>query len=104
MKSVSGVSVFDGNDSLYQKWLIAHPDGYVLNSRRSITPSYLVLHRANCTFIKQHSSDARDGAFTERGYIKICSDDLSSLRAWAKVHGRTDGSFSSESCNCRLLK
>ena len=100
MKSRSEIRVFDGNDLLYQEWLRTHSDGYVVNSRRTITPSYLVLHKAHCPFISNYSSVARDGAFTERGYIKVCSDDVSSLRAWAKEHGRIDGSFSKQCGYC----
>ena len=100
MASLSSAEIFDRNDLTYQSWLKANSDGYVLNSRRTIDPSYLVLHRASCHFIKRYTSVVKDGAFTERGYIKICSSNLSSLRNWVKKQGRSDGSFSKECGYC----
>ena len=100
MADYESLEVFDGNDSTYQAWLRANPRGYLVNARRSINPSYLVLHRANCHHVSRYSTSAPDGAFTERGYIKICSTDLSELRNWVKNHGRWDGTFSKECGFC----
>lgn len=104
MASLSPAEVFDKNDLSYQTWLKANSDGYVLNSRRAIDPSYFVLHRASCPHIRRYTSVAKDGAFTERGYIKICSSNLSSLRLWVKNHGRPNGSFSKECGFCNKHK
>ena len=38
------VLLFDGDDEAYRAWLVAHPGGYVLNTRRGIDPGYMVLH------------------------------------------------------------
>lgn len=91
------VEFFDGNDEVYMKWLVANPLGYVINARRSLSPAYMVLHKASCRAIRRYRPTAPDGAFTERGYVKICATDILDLSNWAKKHGRLDGSFS-KSC------
>jgi serine/threonine protein kinase len=91
---------FIGNDESYMRWLGEHPGGYVINSHRSINPSYMVLHKAACGMIKS-TQGIPPGGFTERNYIKIYGGSIESLRKWVKQHGRPDGSFSS-ACNiCR---
>ena len=52
-------TTFDGNDDLYQTWLAGHPHGFVINTRRRISPDYLVLHRASCAFISRYTATAR---------------------------------------------
>lgn len=88
------VSVFDGNDMEYQKWLSENPGGYVLNARRSLTPSYMVLHSAGCYSIRRYTSNVPRGGFTERSYVKVCAPTKSELSDWVRKHGRPDGSFS----------
>lgn len=75
----STVQVFDSSDAAYTSWLRANSRGFVINSRRNRPPDYMVLHRAACRSIDP-GGGARAGAFTERGYIKICSTDLEALR------------------------
>src|SRR5262249_12759201 len=94
-------TVFDNQDSAYQNWLVSHPRGYVVNARRNLTPSYMVLHTADCHSIRNYTRAASKGAFTERNYVKICSSDLDDLRSWVRQHCRPDGTFSSECSLCR---
>lgn len=82
---------FTDDDEGYLRWIGAHPDGFVVNIERGERPGYAVLHRASCSSI---SRDRENGAYTERSYKKVVSDDLNALRAYAKSIGRTDGSFS----------
>jgi hypothetical protein len=65
----------------YLRWLSEHPSGYVVNAERNPKPSYLKLHRAWCT---QITGNARPGAYTERVYIKVCSDSRQELERWAR--------------------
>lgn len=88
---------FIGNDEAYLRWLDEHPEGYVTNAHRNVTPSYMVLHKATCGMIKS-TQGIPPGGFTERNYIKVCAGSVELLREWAKQHGRPDGSFSS-ACN-----
>lgn len=94
------IAIFDDNDIQYSAWLLAHPDGYVVNMRHGYSPSYMVLHRSHCCTISPATSVSEPGAFTERSYLKVCSTDLGSLRALAKAFGRSDGSFSAECGKC----
>ena len=94
------IAIFDNNDTEYSAWLLAHPKGYVVNMRHGYSPSYMVLHRGRCSTVSPVTSSSEPGAFTERGYLKVCSTDLESLRALAKAFGRSDGSFSAECSKC----
>lgn len=86
--------MFDSDDSVYLKWLAAHPTGFVINTRRRVDPGYVVLHRAKCPSISSPTTAASPGCFTERRYIKICAGSVEELRRWARGSGRPDGSFS----------
>lgn len=94
--AIENVVEFIDDDRSYLKWLDKNPHGFVINTGRSKSHSYMVLHRASCRSIWAYSGRAQPGAFTQHDYIKICAPDIASLRAWVRRHGRTDGSFSSE--------
>lgn len=94
------IAIFDNNDSDYSAWLSANPDGYVVNMRHGYSPQYMVLHRSRCQTISPVTSSSETGAFTERGYLKVCSTSLESLRMLSKAFGRADGSFSAECSKC----
>ncbi len=73
------ISEFVDNDIHYLRWLKNHSEGYVINTTRSKSSSYMVLHRSICPLISEFSKRRKVGGFTERDYIKICSDDLSNF-------------------------
>lgn len=56
---------FEDDDGAYLRWIKEHPEGYVLNVRRTPDPNYVVLHRASCTLITRKL--AREGGYTSRG-------------------------------------
>jgi hypothetical protein len=59
-----------GDDVLYQDWLSAHPEGYVVNIGSSEASGYARLHRATCTTIKTLSG--RGTTFVDQ-WVKLCS-------------------------------
>jgi hypothetical protein len=83
---------FSDDDASYLAWVAAHPDGFVLNVRRSADPRYVVLHRAGCKTISNEPHSP--GAYTGRGYRKICTLTEAELKPAAKSEGRSDGTFS----------
>ena len=90
---------FDHNDTSYLHWLQDYPEGYVLNVRRKRPSSgYVVLHRSTCAAISNPKQN--HGAFTERGYRKICAETVDELRVAALAEGRLDGSFTKECSVC----
>ena len=92
---------FIDDDLNYLSWVAAHPDGYVLNVRRSPDPRYVILHRANC---KSISNEAHaPGAYTGRSYRKICLSSEAMLQAAAKREGRSDGTPSKRCGHCLPL-
>ena len=81
---------FMDDDAGFMKWIDANPDGYVLNTTRSPSASYLLVHRAGCGHLRRR--DARQVDKT-RDYIKICAADLASLQRWADRHFSGHPSF-----------
>src|SRR5687768_255975 len=86
--------IFANDDQGYLSCLERHPGGFVLNIRSLRDPSYVVLHRATCPTIRDKERKREPGAFTARGYRKVCAESLEELRLWARAVGREDGSFS----------
>jgi len=87
------------NDDLnYLAWTTAHPNGFVLNVRRSPDSNYVVLHRASCKSISNEKQ--KPDAFTGRNYRKICAATVAELQAAAINEGRRDGSFSKRCSLC----
>ncbi len=98
------IPLFDGNDDLYQDWLAANANGFVINTSRARRAKYMVLHRARCPSISKYTEFARPhGGFTERDYIKVCAPTVDELRGWVKSNGRDDGSFSNECSHCNPM-
>jgi hypothetical protein len=74
------LAVFSDDEDGYLAWLAEHPDGYVLNSYRNPSASYLKLHRAACGRIQ--GAPPRGTTWT-RPYIKVCADSRPVVEAWA---------------------
>lgn len=89
---------FTDDDEGYLRWITNNPGGFVVNVERGERPGYAVLHRSSCSSI---SRVRENGAYTQRAYTKVVSDDLSNLRGYAKYIGRADGSFSKHCRNCQ---
>ncbi|HEY0640683.1 MAG TPA: hypothetical protein VGD67_23890 [Pseudonocardiaceae bacterium] len=64
------MQLFEDDDNGYVAWLAANPDGFVLNTERNPTRSYLKLHRASCRTITQLQRDAT--TWTTGVYVKRC--------------------------------
>ncbi len=91
--------LFEHDDEGYLGWVAEHPVGYVLNIRRRPSLSYAVLHRAKCRHISALGSAL--GAFTSRGYRKVCALYIDDLRAFVRSELHCSaGTFSSEGCTC----
>lgn len=90
---------FTKNDDDYFRWLNSHQDGYVLNTTRVGSGSYLVLHKSTCPSISEYGENAQKGGFTEREYIKICADNLDLIKSWVRQLGKPASAISQE-CYC----
>ena len=95
------IQTFDSDDKAYRAWINRHPNGFVINTPRGRSKNYMVLHRASCYTISPARTNVTEGGYTERAYVKVCADDVRSLRIWVRQYGREDGSFSSECQLCR---
>lgn len=72
------VTEFRDDDAGYLAWLVAHPQGYVINIARSYNPTDAHLHRADCPTIGGSPGGARTGP-----YVKECATHLADLKQWA---------------------
>jgi len=88
---------FPQNDDEYQKWLHSNLVGFVINTYKTPTSKYMVLHAHNCRTINELASFAGNDAFTNNGYTKICSVSIKGLEDWMKGKGF---SFSKECQKC----
>ncbi len=68
---MSGVERFVDDDPGYLDWLARHPGGFVINTGRTPSAAYLMLHRAACGTIR--GRPARGTTFTG-DYAKVCGD------------------------------
>jgi hypothetical protein len=75
---------FRGNDAGYLRWLVEHPEGFVLNAEVPPTSSDPVLHRATCGTI--NGRPARGSTWTAGTYSKVVADKTDELVEWARVH------------------
>lgn len=81
------VAIFKKNETEYFNWLKGNPNGYVVNTKSHIARSYMALHLAKCSSISKYKKNASPDAFTGKGYIKICADDVNKLLVWIKQNG-----------------
>ena len=79
-----GMQRFVDDDHGYLDWLDQHPDGFVINTGRTPSAAYLMLHRAGCGTIT--GKPARGVTFTGE-YAKLCGE-RSELEEFAR---RLDG-------------
>jgi hypothetical protein len=78
-KVTDDIEVFRDAEAEYLAWIARHPAGWIVNCTRSLSPSYLILHRADCWTIGPRGP----GSYTTRDYVKVCSLDRSALDTWA---------------------
>jgi hypothetical protein len=71
---------FRDDDRGYLRWVAAHPDGYVLNIRRTLSISDARLHSATWPTIT--GQPARGRTWTGP-YIKVCGGSAHDLDEWA---------------------
>ena len=74
--------VFRDDDEGFRDWMRLNPAGFYINTERTPTVNYLMLHRVGC----MHVGDAvdRDVSWTA-DYIKVCSPLKLELEAWART-------------------
>lgn len=74
---------FVDDDRGYLDWLEHHPDGFVINTGRTPSAAYLMLHRASCGTIT--GKPARGTTFTGE-YAKVCGEQ-NELKEFARHLG-----------------
>ena len=79
----SAVESFENNDAGYLRWTSRHGGGFILNTLRPPTGSYLFLHTAQCWHITVPDDSYTDSSWTGNQYMKICASRRQDLIAWA---------------------
>lgn len=90
------VEVFKSGDEPFFEWAKKNPEGFILNTAAGSGSRYLIFHRSGCQHISGYTNRYKTGAFTTRGYIKVCSNDPSELIEWAGHNRPTVTAY--ESC------
>ena len=96
-RSSPGLIFFDNDDVAYLEWVARNRDGYVVNVRQTLSPDYVVLHRATCSTI---SAPQEPGAYTERNYRKLCGRTLADVAEAPTWCRRANGSFTKRCSIC----
>lgn len=74
--------IFKDDDEGFRRWLNEHASGFYINTDRTPSQNYLMLHRVGC----MHVGDADPGEVGwTRDYIKVCSPMKIELEAWART-------------------
>lgn len=87
---------FRNDDEGYLTWVEAHPQGYVVNTTRGHSRSYLKLHRATCRHVRVLQGGY--STWTSGEYIKLCSTSRAVLEGWAR---RVAAGELQAGCPCR---
>ena len=72
------------DDPHYLRWLVEHPNGYVVNAERPPRAAYLMLHKARCGTI---TGEPTNGSSWTKDYMKICAPRIEPLTDWASTVG-----------------
>jgi len=95
--------VFKNNEKDYLRWIEKNRNGFVLNTSKKISHEfkfkYLVLHKATCKTIRKLMKNMEYGAFTERGYIKVCANSQAELLRWIGEQGGNRFTNRCSKCN-----
>jgi hypothetical protein len=90
---------FHCDDPGYSDWLDGHSGGCVLSTRPNGSTGY-ILHEVGCPHL--YHDGGSGGSFTER-YIKVCAEEVSALKEWARRHRRRGRARRLRRCpRCRL--
>lgn len=94
------LQIFDNDDNAYLEWMDKNPSSFVVNTHRRKNSGNFWLHKSKCHHISTTATLA-EGAYTQRDFIKICSDDLNELRIWfEKNNSKFEGHFTA----CKTCK
>jgi len=92
--------IFNNDDNEYLKWMEAHPSHFVVNTGRTKNYNLFVLHKARCTHIAS-TAGLENGAYTERNYIKVVSNDINELKVWFVEN---NDKFNGEFAECKTCR
>jgi hypothetical protein len=75
------VTEYVDDDAGYEYWTHTHPRGFVLNTNRKPSASYLMLHRADCSTM---TGAPTRGSHWTADYRKVCAESVAELERWAR--------------------
>ena len=93
--------IFDSGDAPFLQWMIEHPSGYVINTERRETSRYTFLHRSGCHHLAGLVEGQGPDGYTQREYIKVCSENAEALLDWCLQERTRSKGFSRYCKTCR---
>ena len=88
------------NDNEYLNWMTDNPAALVVNTGRTNKSNLFILHRSKCPHIATTAS-MQSGAYTERGNLKIASEEFNELINYFTQHYTK---FKGEFRECKTCK
>jgi hypothetical protein len=85
-RSIMAVVVHEGSDDAYLEWMRLHPEGFVLNVKRSEVDRTGTIHRSGCAHIRVLRNSNTAEGFTKGGVFKICANTLHELLTHMSLH------------------
>ncbi len=82
----TSLQTFDSDDTPFLEWMQRNPQGFVINPERRFASRYTMYHRAGCHHISTYGAGHPEGGFTQRQYIKVCTNNLQELLTWRAQH------------------
>lgn len=70
--------LFNKGDKEYFSWMLANPNGFILNTGKGNRTSAFILHKSNCPHITE-SGNFDDKAYTMNDWVKFASNDTSEI-------------------------
>lgn len=82
--NAAAVTLFESDDEAYIRWSARHAGGYVINTYRPPSATYLYLHQAGCFHITVPDASYTSQSWTGNEYMKACAMRRLDLEEWAR--------------------
>ena len=95
------IQIFDSGDAPFHEWMIDHPSGHVVNTHRRENSNYTFLHRSGCNHLTGLAQGQGPDGYTQREYIKVCSENAEALLDWCLRERSRSKGFSGYCKTCK---
>lgn len=75
---------FGNGERPFFNWMDEHPYGFVLEVGKSVSSGYAMIHRSNCSHLKDPYSGMKPDKYASRDCFNVCSLETIELIEWIK--------------------